>query len=449
MKLRRQRERTDVPTAVTAPSAEDGPLVSPAVLVAACTQALGLQIDGANPALLVLDVEGVGTTTEQGGIAARDELLGVITQRLLAVVGDGLMVARLGDHEFAVLFDDLRDPRVAFDLAQRIVSTVPKPVFLTSQRRAALVVSCGIAAHDVIGKGAGAGELLRAADLAMREAKRAGHNRVEVCTAELIVTADERLSIGQDLRQALADRGLGVSYQPLVDIRDGSLIGFEALVRWSHPVHGPISPDRFVPLAEEFGLITEIGALVLTTATAQVQQWATAVGLPLTVHVNVSRGRPGRRGLRGDGGRRAGREPAQPAAAGPRAHRERDRPRPRLRARAAGPAPRARRPRRGRRLRQRQLRRWATSSSSPSTSSRSRRAAARAWTGSAPTTCCAASSPSARRSACRSSASGSRTTSSAPRLLEHGCTVGQGYLFSRPLTPEDAGAYLRTEVLTA
>ncbi|MGZ4436619.1 MAG: putative bifunctional diguanylate cyclase/phosphodiesterase [Nocardioidaceae bacterium] len=448
MKLRRQRERTHASTAPILPPVDADGLASPSTLVAACTQALGAQADGANPALLVLDVEGVGTTTEQGGIAAREELLSVIVQRLRVVVGTSLLVARLGDHEFAVLLEDLRDPRVALDLAHRIVSTVAKPVFLTSQRRAALVVSCGIAAHDVIGQGAGPGELLRAADLAMREAKRAGNNRVEVCTAELIVTADERLSIGQDLRQALADRGLGVSYQPLVDIRDGSLIGFEALVRWSHPVHGPISPDRFVPLAEEFGLITEIGALVLTTATAQVQQWAAAVGLPLTVHVNVSAVDLAADGFVEMVGAALAESQLSPPqlvlelteseivrdldTAGERLAQLHD-----LGVRVAVDDFGSGKSGMG------YLQQLAVDilkveeSSGDGVDSRRADDLLRGVI--------------AFGKALGMQVFGERIEDQEQRdrLLEHGCTVGQGYLFSRPLTPEDAGAYLRTEVLTA
>jgi EAL domain-containing protein (putative c-di-GMP-specific phosphodiesterase class I) len=139
-----------------------------------------------------------------------------------------------------------------------------------------------------MGPRATADDLLRGAGLAVREARRAGRNHIEVCTAELIAVADETLAIGKDLRKALDEKGLRVCYQPLVDLTHGSIVGFEALVRWSHPVHGQVSPARFVPVAEEFGLISELGRMVLSTATAQIQQWSSTFRVPLTAHVNVS-----------------------------------------------------------------------------------------------------------------------------------------------------------------
>jgi EAL domain-containing protein (putative c-di-GMP-specific phosphodiesterase class I) len=122
----------------------------------------------------------------------------------------------------------------------------------------------------------------------VREARRSGRNRIEVCTAEMIAVADETLAIGKDLRQALQEKGLRVCYQPVVNLSDGSVLGFEALVRWSHPVHGHVSPSRFVLVAEQFGLISELGRMVLSTASAQIQQWSTTFGIPLDAHVNVS-----------------------------------------------------------------------------------------------------------------------------------------------------------------
>jgi EAL domain-containing protein (putative c-di-GMP-specific phosphodiesterase class I) len=131
-------------------------------------------------------------------------------------------------------------------------------------------------------------DLLRGAGLAVREARRGGRNHIEVCTPELVAVADETLAIGKDLRKALDEKGLRVCYQPLVDLVTGSVVGFEALVRWTHPVHGQVSPARFVPVAEEFGLISELGRMVLSTASAQVQQWSQTFRTPLDAHVNVS-----------------------------------------------------------------------------------------------------------------------------------------------------------------
>jgi diguanylate cyclase (GGDEF)-like protein len=442
MRLRRRREREQR----VERSVEDGGLLSHAGLRSVCDRALGAVPEGATPALLVIDVDGVSDVNETGGLAAREELLGVIVQRLEAVVGQHLLVARLGDSEFAVLFEALRDRRDAFDLAQRVISTVAKPVFLTSQRRAQLSVSCGLATHELLGPSAGPDELLRAADLAMREAKRAGRNRVETCTAELIITADERLAIGQDLRRALADQGLDVCYQPLVNIRDGALIGFEALVRWRHPVHGQVPPDRFVPLAEEFGLITELGRVVLFTATAQVQQWAGVVGLPLTVHVNVSA-----QDLAADGfvsmvSQALGASEMSPPQlvlelTESEVIRDLDGARAKLEA-----------------LHDLGVR-IAVDDFGVGHSTLS-------YLQTLPVDILKVEHPGeavtdaqraddllrgviafARALDIQVFGEGIEAVDQREWLLEHGCTVGQGYLFAHPLTPEDAGAYLRTEVL--
>src|SRR4029079_150747 len=147
-----------------------------------------------------------------------------------------------------VLVPALTSPAVALDLAYRIVSGVSAPFVLKSQRQIQLSTSLGLVTWDSMGVQATADDLLRGAGLAVREARRAGRNHIEVCTAELIAVADETLAIGKDLRKALHDKGLRVCYQPLVDLTHGSIVGFEALVRWSHPVHGQVSPARFVPV---------------------------------------------------------------------------------------------------------------------------------------------------------------------------------------------------------
>lgn len=254
----------------------------------ACAEVMRRTTGGRLPALLVLRVDGAGDVDDGHGLTGADELTRVVVQRLTTLVPKTCVLGRLGDHEFGVLFDHLSDTTYAIDLGRRLVSTVGKPVFLASQRRVHLAATAGLATASLLDQGGDADDLFRAARIAMREAQRSGRNRLELCTPDMIAMADERLAIGQDLRAALDDQGLGVCYQPLVDLRDGAVIGFEALVRWTHPVHGAVPPDRFVPLAEEFGLITDLGHLVLSTATAQVQQWSAALATPLVVHVNVS-----------------------------------------------------------------------------------------------------------------------------------------------------------------
>jgi EAL domain-containing protein (putative c-di-GMP-specific phosphodiesterase class I) len=203
-------------------------------------------------------------------------------------VGTLGVVARMSDHQLGVLFPTLPSLAVALDLAYRLVSALTNPVVLPNQRRVQLSTSCGLVTWESMGPQATADDLLRGAGLAVREARRQGRDRIEVCTPELIAVADETLAIGKDLRQALDQKGLRVCYQPIVDLETGTVLAFEALVRWSHPVHGQISPARFVPVAEEFGLISELGKMVLSTATAQVAQWSSTFGTPLGVHVNVS-----------------------------------------------------------------------------------------------------------------------------------------------------------------
>ena len=253
-----------------------------------CGEALVATQHGATPALLLVEVDGVAATYDVGGHPAGDELVRLVAHRISREVGSLATVTRLADHEFAVLFHHLPDHAVVLDLAYRIVSSVAGPVTLSSQRHAQLYTSCGIITWETLPPGAQPHDLLRGAGLAVQEARRGGRNGIEVCTSSMLAIADERLAIGRDLRQALAEQGLGVCYQPLVELDTGTVVGFEALVRWTHPVHGTVSPTRFVPLAEEFGLITELGRMVLSTATAQVQQWSESFGVPLTAHVNVS-----------------------------------------------------------------------------------------------------------------------------------------------------------------
>jgi diguanylate cyclase (GGDEF)-like protein len=255
-----------------------------------CADAMSLRpgTAQARPAVLLVDLEGVAEASETDGHAAGDELLRLVAGRISREVGSLGLLARMSDHQIGVLFPDLAAPAVALDLAYRIVTAVSSPTVLASQRRVQVSASCGLVTRDALDVRATAADLVRAAGLAVREARRTGRNRIEVCTPELIADADETIAIGKDLRQALADNGLRVYYQPVVELATGRAVGFEALVRWSHPVHGVVAPSRFVAMAEELGLISELGGMVLSTATAQVQHWSATYGVPLNAHVNVS-----------------------------------------------------------------------------------------------------------------------------------------------------------------
>jgi len=287
----RSRQRTATGSGVRTPRDEATGLTTYAGFLHECADALAARRpDGtaAEPAVLLVDLEGVTAAATTDGHTAAGELLRLTATRIAREVGSLGLLARMSDSQVAVLFPDLSVPALALDLAYRIITVVSSPAVLDSQRRVVLSAGCGLVTRDVLPVRTTATELVRAAGLAVREAHRSGRNRIEVCSTALLASADETLAIGKDLRQALQEQGLDVCYQPLVDLAHGSVLGFEALVRWSHPVHGHVSPARFVPVAEEFGLISELGRMVLSTASAQLQTWSTTFHLPLTAHVNIS-----------------------------------------------------------------------------------------------------------------------------------------------------------------
>lgn len=263
-------------------------LMSRPGLLARAQSAVAAIPSGGRPALIVVEVDGVDTVRDGVGLAEADELVRVLATRCAREVGDRPCVARIGDQQFAILYEDDHDPGSVIDTAYRLRAALAAPVTLTSQHQVLPSSSCGVVAGETVAAMVDADTFLRGAYLALRDARRAGHNQIEVCSREMIAVDDDRRIIGRDLRDALAGHGLDVCYQPIVDLRTRATIGFEALVRWSHPVHGQVSPDRFVPLAEEFGLISDLGRAVLSTAAAQVQQWSTTFGRAFDLHVNVS-----------------------------------------------------------------------------------------------------------------------------------------------------------------
>jgi diguanylate cyclase (GGDEF)-like protein/PAS domain S-box-containing protein len=244
-------------------------------------------------ALLVIDLDRFKDVNDSLGHNAGDELLVGVARRLRAVLRAADTPARIGGDEFAVLLEDLDSVEEAVQVAKRVIDTIAEPFRLLG-REVFVHASVGISVVDVHGDSAD--ELLRNADAAMYRAKAKG-NCHRVFEIEMHESAVARLELESDLRHALAERQFVLHYQPIVSLETERVVAVEALVRWQHPLRGLIPPADFIPLAEENGLIVELGRWVLREACAQAQAWR-AVGNPsLGLTVNVSRRQLGDAGL--------------------------------------------------------------------------------------------------------------------------------------------------------
>ncbi|CAA9339079.1 MAG: diguanylate cyclase/phosphodiesterase (GGDEF & EAL domains) with PAS/PAC sensor(s), partial [uncultured Gemmatimonadaceae bacterium] len=237
-------------------------------------------------AVLFLDLDDFKAVNDSLGHAEGDRLLESVAARLLKVTRGCDTVARLGGDEFAVLLDGMAGPDDAAAVVQRITAAVRVPVALEARE---LTVTCSVGlAHARDGDTAD--ELLRNADVAMYRAKAAGKGRHAVFEPAMHAAVVARIQLEADLRRALARGELSLVYQPLVELDGGRLTGLEALVRWRHPARGLVAPGQFIPLAEETGLVVELGRWVLRAACAQLAAWDAALGAGAApgVSVNVS-----------------------------------------------------------------------------------------------------------------------------------------------------------------
>ncbi|WSY98443.1 EAL domain-containing protein [Streptomyces sp. NBC_00872] len=241
--------------------------------------------------LCYLDLDGFKAINDSLGHASGDRLLVEVADRLQScATAPGEMVARLGGDEFVALTTGPDTQRGVADLASRILGVLATPIMLDGREftvRGSIGIVEGLAAEH------SPAEVLRSADITMYRAKAAGGNRYELADAEADARAITRHGLTTALPAALERGEFFIEYQPLVHLDDGSVHGAEALVRWSHPQHGVLGPDRFIPLAEHTGLIVPLGRWVLEQSVRQAMFWqqtlpARTLGGPLRINVNLS-----------------------------------------------------------------------------------------------------------------------------------------------------------------
>jgi diguanylate cyclase (GGDEF)-like protein/PAS domain S-box-containing protein len=232
------------------------------------------------PALLFVDLDHFKTVNDSLGHATGDQLLRAVADRLRGAVRGEDTVVRLGGDEFAVLMESPAGGGGAEALADRLLQML-RPPFDLGGGRVTVSASIGIA---MAGRTSTGPELLREADLAMYRAKVGGRNGFAVFRPEMSEAVAERLMLESDLATAIEQQQFHLLFQPIMNIRAGTMEGVEALVRWDHPTSGRLTPDRFIPIAEDTGLIVDIGRWVLREATSA----ASRMPAPLSMSVNVS-----------------------------------------------------------------------------------------------------------------------------------------------------------------
>jgi diguanylate cyclase (GGDEF)-like protein/PAS domain S-box-containing protein len=240
---------------------------------------------GDRPAVVLIDLDGFHTVNDRLGHAEGDRLLAEAARRLVAAVGAAGVVARLAGDVFAVLLDDYRDPAGARRDVDRLLEAAARP-FEHATGLVRLTASAGVAR---VADGPRTPEaLVTAARVALQDARRRGRGRWTLFEPALLRRELERVALLSELESAVAAGQLELDYQPIVDARTGTWRYAEALMRWRHPQLGRLGPDRFIPLAEESGLIVTLGSWALREATRQLARWRRSGAVPERFGVTVN-----------------------------------------------------------------------------------------------------------------------------------------------------------------
>lgn len=254
------------------------------------TEAITQEIDRSRAerkgfALLFIDIDEFKLVNDTFGHAIGDTLLREIANRIQGVIRDEDTAARLGGDEFVIVATGIQSDADCVAVARKVLARVREPVALPHE---AVTISASVGIAMYPDHGGDPDALLRSADSAMYAAKDLGRDRYAVFGAAMALEARERLTLEQGLARAIGEHGLEAFYQPVVIIRTGELVGVEALARWTHAVLGPISPARFIPIAERSGLIERLGAWILQEACRQAVAWGIERRAGVRIAVNVS-----------------------------------------------------------------------------------------------------------------------------------------------------------------
>ena len=235
--------------------------------------------------VIYLDLDGFKAVNDSLGHSIGDSLLVEVANCLRSRVRESDLLARLGGDEFLVVLCGLHGKEEAAKVATNLLETISNPLSVEGHD---ITISASIGISIFPDSAVGGEELMRQADSAMYAAKREGKNRVMYFTPEIGSLVHERLTLENELRGAIARNEISVHYQPEFEVASLRLVRFEALARWTHPTLGRIPPDKFIPVAEESGLIVALGAYIMQLACAEAVKWQGILPRPVQVAVNVS-----------------------------------------------------------------------------------------------------------------------------------------------------------------